>query len=114
MNPVLEKFLASYGVPQVDLYLMTETASAERSKIYTIKQGSKERVIEEPGPHLKRAQQAIITLLEGYPFHPACMARKGRGISDNANIHTDAENLLRIDIKQCYPSIDQRMVMRGL
>lgn len=114
MNPALERYLVSFGVSKVDLSLITQVESTERYKIYTIRQGSKERVIEEPTPTLKKAQQAIIPLLEKFPFHSACMARKGHGIVDNANIHSQAQNLLRIDVKQCYPSIDHRLVLRGL
>jgi RNA-directed DNA polymerase len=79
-------------------------------KRYTIRQKDKARQIEEPDEPLMRLQKAILKELDIIPLHPACMARPGLGIKDNAAQHIDAQHLLRVDIKGCYQSITQQLV----
>lgn len=84
--------------------------------VYKIRQGKrgKLRPIQQPVPWLMDLQRKFIPHLEKYPFHSACMARKGRNIADNAAVHADAKYVLRVDISKCYPSVTGRLVGKGL
>ena len=73
------------------------------------------RVISSPKRQLRVAQNWIrITLLAPLPVHPAAMAfRPDRSILDNAQQHTGKAVVVRIDLKDFFPSIRARRV-RGL
>jgi len=77
-------------------------------KRYKIRQGKKLRQIEEPKDELKAIQTAYLPFLADYPLHPACVARPGRGVADNARVHEGARFLLKVDIKGCYQAIRLR------
>lgn len=83
-------------------------------KVFPIKQKGKTRVIEEPIKILKIIQQSLIPLFSKITLHPSCMAKKGKSILDNANQHMGAENLLKVDIRKCYPSITIQHLVRSL
>jgi hypothetical protein len=73
------------------------------------------RVISSPKRQLRVAQNWILaTLLAPIPVHAAAMAfRPDRSILDNAQQHTGKAVVVRIDLKDFFPSIRARRV-RGL
>lgn len=73
------------------------------------------RVISSPKRHLRKAQSWMLdTLLKPIEVHEAAMAfRPGRSILDNALQHTGKAIVIRMDLKDFFPSIGLRRV-RGL
>jgi hypothetical protein len=65
------------------------------------------RTIASPKPLLRQAQSWILeNILEHIPLHDAAMAfRPGRSISDNAKAHQQGGVIIRIDLKDFFPSI---------
>ncbi len=65
------------------------------------------RTIASPKPKMRTAQQWILDhILSKVPTHEAAMAfQAGKSIADNANLHLNAEILIRIDLKDFFPSI---------
>jgi len=82
-------------------------------KRYRIKQGTKSRQIEEPFGDLKELQYAIFPHLLGYPLHKASMSCQGRGTKANAEVHTGARHVLRVDIKGCYQALTKEILDRA-
>ena len=104
MSLIVDHLLADkFSQDTIDEILNTENKSLY--KIFTIKQKGKERVIEEPIQLLKEIQQSLISFFSIVDLHPSCMAKKGKSILNNAELHMDATNILKVDIKKCYPSI---------
>ena len=73
------------------------------------------RLISKPRPSLQRAQQWVQdTILRSQPLHPAAMAfRPGVSIVDNARLHSGAQVVVRLDLKDFFPTITFARV-RGL
>lgn len=65
------------------------------------------RLIASPKPYLAKAQQWVSSeILSKMPVHDAATAfRPGKSIVDNANEHINAAVLVRIDLKDFFPSI---------
>lgn len=65
------------------------------------------RTIASPKPKMRTAQQWVLdNILSKIPTHEAAMAfQAGKSIADNANLHLNAEVLIRIDLKDFFPSI---------
>ena len=65
------------------------------------------RSIASPKPKMRKAQQWILDkVLSKIPTHEAAMAfQPGKSIADNANFHLNAEILIRIDLKDFFPSL---------
>lgn len=126
--------LSRLGLPQLSTFL--EVASAlniepaqlqwlvyERgdSKIdhyirFTIpKRSGGTRLISRPRFALEKAQRWVSeTILAQQELHPAAMAfRKGISIVDNARVHAGSEVIVRLDLKDFFPSITFSRV-RGL
>lgn len=76
------------------------------------KRNGKSRKITEPLPSLKEIQSWIlVNILENIPVHPAAKAyQKGLSIHDNARFHRSQELVLKIDIKNFFPSITPRFI----
>ena len=77
------------------------------TRFYISKRSGGERLISSPKPTLRKAQNWILKeILEKIKLHPAAMAfRSGVSVLDNASLHTRKEIVLRIDIKDFFPSI---------
>lgn len=72
----------------------------------------KRRIIDNPLAELKKIQSLIAKrLLQplSLPSH-ICGGIKGKKVADNAAFHLDSRVLLKIDIKQFFPSITNRHV----
>ncbi len=73
------------------------------------------RLISRPRPYLQHAQQWVqSTILHNQPLHPAAMAyRRGVSIVDNARLHAGKRFVVRLDLKDFFPTITFARV-RGL
>ena len=73
------------------------------------------RLISRPRPSLQQAQQWVqSTILHNQPLHPAAMAfRRGVSILDNARLHSGKKIVVRLDLKDFFPTITFARV-RGL
>lgn len=84
-------------------------SSPYRYKVYSIaKRNSQERrIIAHPSKELKFIQRIIVSLLEKkLPIHSAAKAyTKGLSIKDNAQPHAKSKYLLKMDLKDFFPSI---------
>ncbi|MCR9288434.1 MAG: reverse transcriptase family protein [Bacteroidetes bacterium] len=65
------------------------------------------RTIASPKPMMRQAQSWILeNILEHIPLHDAAMAfRPGRSIAENAQRHQNGGVIIRIDLKDFFPSI---------
>ena len=65
------------------------------------------RTIASPKPMMRQAQSWILeNILEHIPLHNAAMAfRPGRSIAENAQRHQNGGVIIRIDLKDFFPSI---------
>lgn len=65
------------------------------------------RLISHPAREVKLLQRALIrTLLDDLPIHSAATAyRKGKSILDNAKPHATSGPILKLDLKEFFPSI---------
>lgn len=93
--------------------LLSLIASAPRRyKVYQIPKRTpgKFRTIAHPSRELKFVQRWLIRrVLTGLPVHPAATAyRTGTSILDNAQRHVAQQYLLKMDIKDFFPSIKPR------
>lgn len=83
-------------------------------RTYTIKKRSGgERLIESPYPSLKMVQRWILDniLLPSAEIHPSSVGfTRGKTIVDNAYPHLGSDVLLKMDIKDFFPSITEESV----
>lgn len=79
------------------------------------KRSGGDRLISRPRPYLQKAQQWINdTILRKQTLHPAAMAfRTGVSIVDNARLHVGTQIVVRLDLKDFFPSVTFPRV-RGL
>jgi hypothetical protein len=72
-----------------------------------LKQSGNIRLIEAPKPRLKRLQRRILTgILDRIPLHPAAHGfRRGHSIKTFAAPHTGQRVVLRMDLRDFFPSI---------
>lgn len=104
---ITEKMAASIGIPVERLVKLSNGAS-HRYKMYLVpKKRGGVRQIFHPARRLKSAQSWILqNVLTKLPVHPAAMAyRVGKSILDNAAAHASGRFLLRLDLKEFFPSI---------
>lgn len=73
------------------------------------------RLISAPKPLLRKAQEFVLDqILEKIPLHEAAMAfRAKRSIVDNAQLHQQNQTIIKMDLKDFFPSIKFRRV-KGL
>lgn len=104
---ILEKIAFETGVSSEVLAQVIRTAS-HRYKSYLIKKKSGgTRVISQPTPQVKYLQRWIVRNVIGLlPVHSAVTSyRDNMGIATNALMHAKQKYLLRIDLKDFFPSI---------
>jgi retron-type reverse transcriptase len=77
------------------------------------KRSGQKRLLEVPKSRLKAIQQSILhEILDHIPPHPAAHAfRSGRSTVTCAGLHTGQRVVLRIDLREFFPSIANRRVM---
>ena len=112
-HDLMIQFYRFYNSHSAQLLETLEDVQSHYS-VYKIRQGKrgKLRTIEQPEPDLMALQRELIPILETIPLNKACMAKRGFGIQHNAQIHQDAKYVLKVDIANCYSSIQQSLVYR--
>lgn len=77
---------------------------------------TKVRHIDNPAESLKRIQRRIARLIFQHAPPPPSMfgAIPGRSANDNAREHEGARTAVRIDLADCFPNINDRMVFQGM
>ena len=84
-------------------------SAPHRYKVYKIKKrnGVDTRTIAQPSRELKFMQRLVLDkFLIELPIHKSAFAyQKGKGIKDNAAIHSKNSFLLKMDFKDFFPSI---------
>lgn len=79
--------------------------------VYKIRKNNKSRIIEEPKEFLKHIQKQLVTVFEQFKLSSHCTGCLGKGVPSNAAPHAGAKYILKIDIKQCYPSITKEKIL---
>lgn len=104
---LIEKMSAGLGMSPYSLQKLVNSASYEYKRYFVPKKSGGQREICHPSRKLKNVQYWLLrNVLEQLPVHPAAMAyRKGVSIADNARLHVKSRYLLRLDLKDFFPSI---------
>ncbi len=112
--PVIEKpldvaKLIEVTIPQLRwLTFHRDDATMVHYERFTIpKRSGGERAIWAPRPILKHAQRTILReIVERLPIHGAAHGFvPGRSILTNATIHTDSQIVIKMDLKDFFPSV---------
>lgn len=95
------------------VYHRQVTNSDHYSRFEIPKRNGKTRIIASPKPAVKKAQTWIReNVLSNSPIHDAAMAfRPATSIVDNAKVHAGSKVIIRIDLKDFFPSIDFERVV---
>ena len=98
----------------VDLpFLERLAANTGNFRVFTIKQGEKERQVEVPKVVLERIHRRLFNLLERIEkpeyLHSGV---RGRSYISNAKVHIGAVPVVKLDLKKFYPSVDGARVFR--
>ena len=101
-------------VLNVDLPFLERLAANEKNfRVFTIKQGEKDRQVEVPKVVLERIHRRLFNLLERVEkpeyLHSGV---RGRSYISNAKVHIGAFPLVKLDLKKFYPSVDGARVYR--
>lgn len=100
------------GVKTEYLYIMAN-GSARFYRCFRIpKSNGQYRLISAPLPLLKDVQAFILeNIICKIPCHPCAKAYiKGKSLKDNAKFHRSQDCLLKIDLKDYFPSLNSRQV----
>jgi hypothetical protein len=95
-------------------YHRTATGADHYSRFTIPKRKGGVRVISSPKRRLRIAQGWLLhSLLETLPVHEAAMAfRPGRSVVDNATRHAGRPVIVKVDLKDFFPSVSWRRVKR--
>ena len=107
MTSLLRLLSAETGIGLLDVQ-RTLLRAPVRYKVYSIpKRNGNRRIIAQPAREVKRLQRALMkVLLSKLPIHEAATAyRKGRSTLDNARAHAENGPILKLDLKNFFPSI---------
>jgi RNA-directed DNA polymerase len=112
-----ERWLAwELGVPLAELRRLASAIDSHYSPFAIKQEGRADRTIDNPDETLKDVQRRIRTsILLRHPLDDSvhgCV--KGRSALTNAEVHCGCASLARIDVKNCFPSVTNRMVFRVL
>jgi len=104
---MIERMANGLGLSRAFIEKVARSASHEY-KVYLVpKRTGGFREIHHPSRRLKALQRWLLeNVLEALPVHTSATAyRKGQSILDNANVHVASRYLLRMDLKEFFPSI---------
>ena len=94
-------------------FLQRLAANAGNFRVFTIRQGEKERQVEVPKVVLERIHRRLFNLLERVKkpeyLHSGV---RGRSYISNARVHIGAVPLVKLDLKKFYQSVDGARVFR--
>lgn len=100
------------GIPLDVLNTLIESAPKEYRPYKKPKKSGGYRIIDNPSDSLKAPQKRIKQLLlEKHPLPKAILGGvKGYGIKDYAQVHIGQSEVVCLDIKNCFPSVTNKMV----
>ena len=104
---IIERLAADLGLT-TQFVSNLSNAAAHHYKTYSVKKKNGGlRIIDHPSRRLKSAQTWILqNVLVSLPVHDAASAyRPGKSILQHAAVHSSAKFLLRLDMKDFFPSI---------
>jgi RNA-directed DNA polymerase len=110
MSRILEELVIETGL-RPDHIRRIAVKAPERYKVYPIKKKNGGiRWIAQPAREVKMLQRALMSvLLVNLPIHDCALAyRKGKSIRDNALTHAGNGPILKMDLKEFFPSIKSR------
>lgn len=110
---LIEKMSEGLGVP-IPLIEGIARKASHAYKTYTIpKRRGGRRTIHHPSKELKGLQRWLVyNVITAWPVHDAaCAYREQRSIKDNASQHVHSRYLLRLDLKDFFPSITAEDVL---
>ena len=90
------------------------SSSDHYSRFEIPKRNGKKRIISSPKPAMRKAQSWVReNILSELKYHDAAMAfRPSKSIVDNARIHAGSSVIIRIDLKDFFPSIGFARVLQ--
>ncbi|MCX6543500.1 MAG: retron St85 family RNA-directed DNA polymerase [Acidobacteria bacterium] len=106
----LRDYLASaLLLPAPYLDAISRSASRRYKRLFLPKRDGSKREVFHPSRELKLLQRWLAeTVVSKFPVHPAATAyRPGLGIRQNAERHLENRFLLRLDLKEFFPSIQE-------
>ena len=94
------------------------SSAPRRYKVFQIKKRNNRgmRVVAQPSRELKTLQRIVVsTLLKSLPIHDSCHGFvPERGIKTNARAHLDGRYILKIDLKDFFPSLRSSDLVRHM
>jgi len=112
--PILNSFLELASSLELEpqnlqwlVYNREDASTDHYTRFHIPKRTGGKRLISSPKPILRKAQSWVMEeILQPLTVHPAAMAfRPGLSVVDNASLHVGKEVVVRIDIKDFFPSI---------
>ena len=110
-----EKWLAwRLGVPLCDLRALASDVRRHYHPFPKVRAGGSPRLIDNPDEQLKAVQRRIRAAILGHESLDESVhgCVKGRSPRTNAEAHCGQRSLARIDVKNCFPSVTNKMVFR--
>jgi len=97
---------------EIDLRKLIKNKDISYRKFYIPKSNGGRRLIAEPVEQLKSIQRSVLgSILERVPLHSAANGfRRQKSIVTNAEKHTEQEIIVKIDLKDFFPSITYQRV----
>lgn len=109
MSDRLLAFLSKQSAFSVTDVARIISSAPRRYKVFNIpkKNGRGIRVVAQPSKELKTLQRIVVSqILKDLPIHDACHGFvSGRGIKTNGNAHVEGRYMLKMDLKDFFPSL---------
>ncbi len=104
---ILEKISNELSLPPNYVARLVSTASHQYKRYEIAKRTGGTRTILHPSKRLKALQRWLLAnVVDNWPVHSSATAyRKGKTIFDNARVHAQSKYLLRMDLKDFFPSL---------
>jgi Reverse transcriptase (RNA-dependent DNA polymerase) len=84
-------------------------------RVFTLNEGGKQRLIEEPVGELRRLHDRLLSLFSRIELPPYLHSGvKGRSYLSNAKAHTGNGKILKTDVKKFFPTTTHHQVFVGL
>ena len=114
-NSIPENLAEFFGCGDQLIRRMANSPGSHYRKFFLWKdrEHTRKRWIEAPDPELKAIQKRILALL--YQMAPSPQAHgfaTGRGIVSNARVHTGKRYIVKLDLKDFFPSITRSMILK--